>query len=93
MPEALTLLFYDYIDDVLDRRAPYRDAHMQRFRDLKDKGKLVMAGAVGDPPHGATIVLRDMDDGEIADFVAADPYVDAGLVTGWRTEPWTVVVS
>jgi uncharacterized protein YciI len=51
-----------------------------------------MAGAIGDPPHGGVIVLRGMDDGKIAEWVAADPYVDAGLVTGWRTEPWTVVV-
>jgi hypothetical protein len=90
--DALTLLFYDYVEDVVERRGPYRDAHIQRFRDLKDRGRLVMAGAVGDPPHGGLIVLRDMDAGEIAEWVAADPYVKAGLVTGWRTEPWTVVV-
>ena len=26
-------------------------------------------------------------------FVAADPYVAAGLVTSWRVRPWTVVVG
>ena len=49
-----------------------------------------MAGALGDPPHGALIVLRDAADGPA--FVDADPYARNGLVTNWRVEPWTVVV-
>ena len=51
---------------------------------------MLMAGAVGDPPHGAVIVLRE--DAAAEAFVGEDPYVAAELVTAWRVEPWNVVV-
>jgi hypothetical protein len=27
------LLFYDYVEDIVDRRVPYRDAHLQLGRE------------------------------------------------------------
>jgi len=92
MPDSLTILFYEYVEDILERRGPYRDAHLAHFRAHKEHGAVVMGGALGDPPHGAAIVLRGVDDDAIADLVAADPYVGAGLVTEWRTEAWNVVL-
>jgi uncharacterized protein YciI len=51
-----------------------------------------MAGALGDPTHGAAIVFgEDVEPDAIERFVAEDPYVQAGLVTAWRTELWQVV--
>lgn len=50
-----------------------------------------MAGPVGDPPHGAVIVFGDVDPEMAEAFARADPYVEAGLVTAWRVEPWNVV--
>jgi uncharacterized protein YciI len=85
------ILFYDYVDDVLDRRPPHREAHLERVRAERDAGRIVMAGALGDPPHGAAFVFKDVSDAEIESFVNADPYVEAGLVTGWRIELWNVV--
>lgn len=80
------MLFYDYVPDVLERRAPYRDAHLAL---LVEHG-CVMAGVLGDPPHGAAIVF---DSPEQADaFRAEDPYAENGLVTASRTEPWTMAV-
>ena len=91
MAEAHHLLFYDYVPDMLERRAPHREAHLAHARSWKDDGRIVMAGALGDPPHGAAFVFRVEDPAEIDGFVEADPYVAAGLVTGWRVEPWNVV--
>lgn len=90
MPERLRLLHYDYVPDILERRAPYREAHLALAGRWKEDGKVLMAGAVGDPPHGAVFVLREDADAEA--FVAEDPYVAADLVTAWRVEPWNVVV-
>ena len=39
-----------------------------------------MAGALGDPPHGAAIVFGDIDPEQIEAFVRSDPYVAGGLV-------------
>ena len=83
------LLFYDYVEDVLERRGPFRDEHLELIRAWKQDERIVLGGAVGDPPRGALIVLRDADDA--AAFVDADPYAANGLVATWRVEPWTVV--
>jgi uncharacterized protein len=84
-----TLLFYDYVEDIVERRAPHRAEHLALIQGFKDDGRLVMAGAVGDPPHGGLFVFAD-EDGAAA-FVEADPYVKAGLVTSHRFERWNVV--
>jgi uncharacterized protein YciI len=85
------VLFYDYVPDVLERRAPHREAHLALLREWQDAGKIVMAGALGDPPHGGLLVFRVEDPAEIDEFVAADPYVAAGIVASRRVEPWNVV--
>ena len=91
MAEAHHLLFYDYVPDMLERRTPHREAHLAHAGSWKDDGRILMAGALGDPPHGAAFVFRVEDPSEIERFVDADPYVEAELVTGWRVEPWKVV--
>jgi uncharacterized protein len=85
------MLFYEYVDEIVDRRGPYREAHLAHIREEAAAGRLLMAGALGDPPHAAAFVFRDTSDSEIETFVTSDPYVDAGLVTGWRIEVWNVV--
>jgi uncharacterized protein YciI len=91
-PVIHQVLFYDYVADVLERRAPYRDAHLAAAQRYKDDGKIVMAGALGKPPTGAMFVFLVDDPAQIDAFVAADPYVRNGIVTGHRVVPWTVVV-
>jgi len=89
MPDPHYILFYDYVDDMLERRVPHRDAHMAVIRAAKDDGRIVMAGPTGDPPEGAVIVFKDRAAAEA--FPQSDPYVANGLVTGWRVDPWAVV--
>jgi len=85
------ILFYDYVPDIAERRAPFREAHLGRIAAEREEGRIVLAGALGDPPRGAAIVFRDMDPEEIEAFAAGDPYVEAGLVTGHRIEVWALV--
>ncbi len=89
MAEQRFLLFYEYVADVLERRPPHRDAHLAGIRAGQQDGRIVMAGPLGDPPHGAAIVFAERDPAEA--FAQADPYVTNGLVTAWRVEPWTLV--
>jgi hypothetical protein len=89
MPELRHVLFYEYVADILDRRTPHRDAHLAEIRAGKDQGRILMAGPLGDPPHGAAIVFAERDPAEA--FPQTDPYVAHGLVTAWRVEPWTLV--
>jgi uncharacterized protein YciI len=85
------LLLYDYPDDVLERRAPYRDDHLELIRQWKEDGRLLLAGAIGDPVSGAALAFRVDDETEIDDFMNTDPYVQNGVITGHRVEPWNVV--
>ena len=82
------VLFYEYVPDVLERREPYRGLHLQR---IEENPSIVLAGALGDPPHGAAIVFRTDDPAEPERFAAEDPYVVAGLVTARRVERLAVV--
>ncbi|HUR86208.1 MAG TPA: YciI family protein [Solirubrobacteraceae bacterium] len=86
-------LFYDYVEDVLERRAPLREGHLAWAREWKDDGRIVMAGALGAPtPTGALFVFLVEDAAEIDEFVGGDPYVSGGIVTGHRVVPWNVVI-
>jgi len=84
-------LFYDYVEDVLERRGPHREAHLARIGEWVAAGRMLMAGALGDPPTGAAFVLPGDDPAEAERFAEGDPYVVAGLVTARRVVPWTVV--
>jgi uncharacterized protein YciI len=85
------VLIYEYVkDDVLERRAPYREEHIAMVREGLADGRLLMAGALGaDPPHGGLLVFRDAAEAEA--FAKADPYVTSGLVRDWRVDDWQVV--
>jgi uncharacterized protein YciI len=80
-----------YVDDVLERRAPHREEHLELIRSWKDDGRLLMAGPLGDPPSGAAFVFKVDDPSELDEFVAADPYVANGIVTSHSVARWTLV--
>ncbi|PID54197.1 MAG: hypothetical protein CSA58_07875 [Micrococcales bacterium] len=87
----LSLLWYDYVPDIMDRRGPYREGHLGLLTRMHEAGECIMAGALGDPPHAGVLVFRDAQ--ATQRFVDQDPYISAGLVTGHRIEPWTVPVG
>ncbi len=87
------ILFYDYVEDILERRAPFRDAHLGAIGKLREEGALVMAGVFADPVDGAAIVFNTPERSTIEAFVAQDPYVVNGLVTSWRIRDWNVVAG
>ena len=89
MAEKRHVLFYEYVADIVERRDPFRADHLAGIRADKEDGRILEAGPLGDPPHGAAIVFVEPAAAEA--FAQSDPYVTGGLVTGWRVEPWTLV--
>ncbi|MGH3788719.1 MAG: YciI-like protein [Pseudonocardiaceae bacterium] len=87
-----SLLFYDYVDNIVERRAPFRDAHLTLAKESHERGVLLMAGAFAAPVDGAVFVFITDDRSVVEHFVARDPYVQEGLVTSWRVRSWNVVV-
>ena len=86
-------LTYDVVPGFVDRRMAFREAHLKRIREAHDRGELMMAGAVGDPPDGALLVFRGESASAAEQFARTDPYVTGGLVTAWRVRPWNVVIG
>jgi uncharacterized protein YciI len=87
------LLFYDVVEDYLERRVPLRDAHLGLVHAAEERGELLMAGAFGDPVEGALLLFRAADASTAEAFARADPYVSAGLVLDWRVRAWHEVLT
>jgi uncharacterized protein YciI len=87
------LLFYDYVEDAVQRRAPFREEHLGLAREAVARGELLLGGAFADPVDGAALLFRGDDPSVVEAFVGRDPYVSSGLVTRWRIRAWTVVVG
>ena len=87
------LLFYDVVDDYVNRRAPYRAAHIALAREALARGELVLAGALADPPDGAGLVFRGSSPAVAESFAKNDPYVKNGLVVRWRVREWATVIG
>jgi uncharacterized protein YciI len=86
-------LVYDVVENFVERRAPFREPHLQLLRDANARGLLVVSGPLGDPPDGALLIFRAESAAVVEDFARADPYVKAGLITAWRVRPWTIVIG
>jgi uncharacterized protein YciI len=91
VPETLHLLQYEYVADMAEKRAPHREGHLALIGEFHRGGRIVIAGAVGDPPHAGLFACRSAADAEA--FREADPYGAAGLVVSSSIEPWTVVTA
>ena len=60
------ILFYDFVENVIERRAPYREAHLALVGEYVDRGELVLGGAFAHPADGAAIVFLLVGDGLVA---------------------------
>jgi uncharacterized protein YciI len=90
---AYWVLLYDVVDDYVERRTPLRGEHLALAQAAHERGELVLAGALDDPPDGAILVFR-ADAASVAEaFAEADPYVREGLVTAWHVRRWNVVIG
>ena len=86
-------LFYDLVDDYIERRAALRQEHLGLARAAHDRGELLLAGAMSDPYDQALLVWSTDDVGVVEAFAKSDPYVVNGLVKSWRVRTWNVVIG
>jgi hypothetical protein len=87
------LLMYDLCADYLERRATWRNEHLQRAWAAAGRGELLLAGALDEPTDTAVLLFKSDTSAAAEAFAQADPYVREGLVTGWRVRPWKTVVG
>lgn len=87
------VLQYEYVENAVEKRAPFREAHLALARGALARGELLLGGALADPVDSALLVFRVDDLAVVERFVREDPYVRNGVVTRWRIRPWTVVIG
>lgn len=100
-PLTQYIVRYTYIPDVLERRGPHRERHLQLARQWCLSGgptaparTITTTSTTTTPavvPTGALFVFADA--AAAAAFVAADPYVSEGIVAAHTVEDWTVVIQ
>ena len=83
--------FYEVIENYVERRAQFRNLHLEQARKAHERGELVLAGALAEPVDGAVLVFRSLAAAEA--FTKTDPYVTNRLVTKWHIRKWATVVG
>ncbi len=81
------VLWGRYCEDVLEKRAPYRQAHLDRLAQLKDAGRVITIG----PTKDVTRVFGVYDaETEVAarQLVEEDPYWQNGIWTEYELMEW-----
>ena len=86
------LLFYDYVPEYIERRAPLRGAHVSYARDAIARGELGLGGALK-PPDSGVLLFKADSPSVVERFARSDPYVTNGLVTAWKVREWSTVVG
>ena len=89
------------IDNSLTQRQSARTAHLNRLHQLKNTGRLLVAGphpAIDNPEPGeagftGSLVIAEFDSFEAAKAWAdADPYVSAGVYASVTVKPFNRVL-
>ncbi len=88
-----SVLVYDYVADILERRGAYREAHLARIDEWIAAGTMLWPApsAIRRPARSSSSATWPR--ARSPAYADGDPYVAAGLVTARRIEPWTVVRS
>src|SRR6267378_1018959 len=86
-------LFYELVEDMVTRRVPFREEHLRLAREARERGELVLAGALAEPVDRALLVFHVDNKSKVAAFARKDPYVLNGLAKKWEVRPWNVVVG
>ncbi len=86
-------LLYELVDDMVTRRVPFREEHLRLARESRERGELVLAGALAEPVDRALLVFYVDDKTKVESFARNDPYVINGLAKKWEVRPWNVVVG
>src|SRR5712664_3939014 len=85
-------LFYEVVDNFIDRRVPFRQEHLRLANEARERREIDFAGALAEPAR-ALIIFHLDDKTKVESFARSDPYVQNGLVTKWEVRQWNVVVG
>lgn len=97
----LYLMIGTDVEDSIARRVQARPAHLARLEQLKEAGRLVLAGptpAIDSPEPGpagmsGSVIVAEFESLDMArEWAAADPYVNAGVFSKVEVKPFIKVL-
>lgn len=89
------------VEDSLEKRKSARPEHLARIQQLKDNGKLVIAGphpAIDSPDPGpagysGSLIIAEFDSLQAAEkWAQSDPFVTAGVYQNVSVKPFKKVL-
>ncbi len=84
------VLWGRYCENVLEKRAPYRDAHLAAIAKQKDSGVLITIGPTQDLQYVFGI-YEASDAATVSQLIESDPYWRHGIWTDYAVHEWIQV--
>ena len=81
------VLWGDYCDDVVEKRAPYRQAHLDGLTAQKEAGILVTLGPTQDLKHVFGIYEAEAE-AKVRQLIESDPYWQNRIWIHYSLHPW-----
>lgn len=76
-----------YCDQVLEKRAPYREAHLAGLAQQKETGTLITIGPTQDLTKVFGLYEADSE-AQVRQLIEADPYWQNGIWTEYQVLEW-----
>ncbi|MGB3205233.1 MAG: YciI family protein [Crinalium sp.] len=81
------VMWGSYCGDVLEKRAPYRQAHLDGLAKQKEAGSLITIGPTKDLTK-VFAIYEAPDEATVRQLVEADPYWQNGIWTEYDVLEW-----
>lgn len=81
------IMWGSYCDDVLAKRAPYRQDHLDRLAQLKESGAVVTIGPTADLTQVFGVYEAE-NEAAARSLVEDDPYWQNGIWTEYHIKEW-----
>jgi uncharacterized protein len=89
---AKYILFGSYCEDVLEKRAPYRDAHLAGLKQQQESGVLITLGPTQDLTQVFGIYEAE-DEAAVRSLIENDPYWKHGIWTEYPVKEWIQAIG
>jgi uncharacterized protein YciI len=76
-----------YCENVLRKRAPYRQAHLEGLNQQKERGILVTIGPTADLSQ-VFAIYQAASESEVRELIEADTYWQNGIWTEYQVKEW-----
>jgi uncharacterized protein YciI len=83
--------FYEMAPDALSKVAAHFPAHRARLDEFHNRGVLLGAGPLGNPPEGAMAIFTSREAAE--EFIKGDSFIINGLVSKSRLVEWNAAFT